>query len=168
MPLVSQEGYLKEQAGSCDALTARGASLQLLAKCCREWRRDRHSLTVMVADMKTTVAGSAQDFQELTGALQKDDILCLWLKRFWQSWYHCLHVASLGTASGFWQALLQEGSSLSTTFTTPFWEALPFSHLLFVINITQKISRHERKHLLEKGWRAEPSAERMLFCMEIK
>lgn len=77
-------------------------------------------------------------------------------------------VASLGTASGFWQALLQEGSSLSTTFTTPFWEALPFSHLLFVINITQKISRHERKHLLEKGWRAEPSAERMLFCMEIK
>lgn len=58
---------------------------------------------------------------------------------------------SLETASGFWLALLQEDSSLPTTFTARFWEVLPFSHLLFVIYITQKISRHEREHLLERA-----------------
>lgn len=57
--------------------------LQLPAKCCGEWGRDRASLTLTAADMKGPVAGSAQAFQ---GSRTLHP-----LKRFWQSWCHCLH-----------------------------------------------------------------------------
>lgn len=99
--------------------------LQLPAKCCGEWGRDRASLTLTAADMKSPVAGSAQAFQGSTGAAQEHSIL--------------------------WRGSGKADVAVFTTFTTPSGEALPFSRLQFVRNITPKIPRHERDHLLEKG-----------------
>lgn len=50
-----------------------------------------------------------------------------------------------------WRGSGKADVTVFTTFTTPSGEVLPFSRLLFVRNITPKISRHERDHLLEKG-----------------
>lgn len=57
---------------------------------------------------------------------------------------------SLEAAPGFWQALFHENSSLPTTLRRSFREALPFNHLLFVINITREI-QHKKNLLLEKA-----------------